>query len=138
MEPVEVSGEPHGRLRSYILADALDPAEQLLLQGLLWLTLAVVVVGLVDLVARGRFRHLSLTLARMLGAAGPLLGIYGAASVLMKASLIVSEPSMISAWIGPSMLLLSTGALCGCIGVVLAAVLGLLPARHPLADLSKI
>jgi len=137
MEPVEVSGEPHGRLPSYILAEALEPAEQILLQGLLWLTLAVVVVGFVDVVARGRFRHLSLILARTLAALGPLLGIYGAANVLMKASLVVRDPSMLSAWVGPSTLLVSTGALCGSIGVVLATILRLVPARRGSPNLSK-
>jgi len=128
MAPVEESGEPHGRLPSYILADALEPAEQILLQSLFWLTLVIVVVVLIDLVARGRFRTISLTLARMLAALGPLLGLYGAANVLVKASLSVAEPSMLAAHVGPSALLVSIGALCGGVGVVLAAVLKLIPA----------
>ena len=130
MAPVEDSGEPHGRLPSYILAEALEPAEQILLQSLVWLALAIVVVALVDLVARGRFRTVSLTLARMLGALGPLLGVYGAANVLVKASLSVRDPSLIAAYVGPSALLVSAGALCGCIGIVLAAVLRVVPARR--------
>ena len=129
MAPVaEVSGEPHGRLPSYILAEALEPAEQVLLQSLFWLTLVVVLVALVDLVARGRIRTISLTLTRMLTALGPLLGLYGAANVLVKASLSVREPSMIAGFVGPAALLVSAGALCGCVGVVLAAVLKLIPA----------
>ena len=128
MAPVEVSGEPHGRLPGYILAEALEPAEQVLLQSLFWLTLVMVLVALVDLVARGRFRTISLTLTRMLAALGPLLGLYGAANVLVKASLSVREPSMIAGFVGPAALLVSAGALCGCVGVVLAAVLKLVPA----------
>lgn len=128
MAPVAESGESHGRLPSYILADALEPAEQILLQSLFWLALAVVVVALVDLIARGRIRTFSLTFSRMLSALGPLLGAYGAANVLVKASLSVREPSLISAYIGPSALLISAGALCGCVGIVVAAVLNLVPA----------
>ncbi|MDI6624434.1 MAG: hypothetical protein QME55_06865 [Brevundimonas sp.] len=136
MAPVEVSGEQHGRLRSYILAEALEPTANFVLQGLVWLTLAVLVVVLVDLVARGRFRNISSTLALMLAALGPLLGVYGAANILMSASLDPQYMQVVPGSLGPSALLVATGMLCGCIGVVLAAVLRIVPAkrRSPLPE----
>ncbi|MCS6622740.1 hypothetical protein N0B44_07450 [Roseibacterium beibuensis] len=134
MAPVEVSGEPHGRLSSYILAEALEPTAHLVFQGLICLTLAIVVLVLVDLVLRGRFRNISSTLALMLAALGPLLGVYGAANIVMSASLDLRYTAMDPGVAGPSALMVATGVLCGCIGVVLAAVLKIVPAktRNPL------
>lgn len=127
MEPVQASGESQGRLRSYVLAEGLEPTANFVLQGLMLLTLAIFVVVLVDLVARGRLRNISSTLALMLAALGPLLGAYGAASIVMSASLDLRYTAMDSGVVGPSALLVSMGMLCGCIGVVLAAVLKIVP-----------
>ena len=134
MEPVQASGEPQGRLRSYVLAEGLEPTANFVLQGLMLLTLAILVVVLVDLVARGRLRNISSTLALMLAALGPLLGVYGAANIVMSASLDLRYTAMDPGVAGPSALMVATGVLCGCIGVVLAAVLKIVPAktRNPL------
>ena len=130
MEPVQASGEPQGRLRSYVLAESLEPTANFVLQGLMLLTLAILVVVLVDLLARGRLRNISSTLALMLAALGPLLGAYGAANIVMSASLDLRYTAMDPGVVGPSALLVSTGMLCGCIGVVLAAVLRIVPAKR--------
>lgn len=130
MAPVEVSEQPHGRLPGYLLAEGLEPTADFVLQGLFWLTLASLVVALVDLVVRGRFRNLSSTLARMLGALGPLLGVYGAANILMSASLNLQDARIWPGIVGQSALLVAVGTLCGCIGVVLVAVLRIIPAKH--------
>ena len=130
MEPVQASGEPQGRLRSYVLVEGLEPTANFVLQGLMLLTLAILVVVLVDLVARGRLRNISSTLALMLAALGPLLGAYGAANIVMSASLDLRYTAMDPGVVGPSALLVSTGMLCGCIGVVLAAVLRIVPAKR--------
>ncbi|MDO9075925.1 MAG: hypothetical protein Q7U72_00565 [Brevundimonas sp.] len=130
MAPVEVSEEPHGRLPSYLLAEGLEPTADFVLQGLFWLTLAIVAIALVDLVARGRFRNVSSTLAGMLGALGPLLGVYAAANILMSASLNVQDTRIWPGIVGQSALLVAIGALCGCVGVVLVAVLRIIPAKH--------
>lgn len=130
MEPVQVSEEPYGRLGGYVLAEALEPTANLVFQGLIWLTLAILAVVLVDLVVRGRFRNISSTLALMLAALGPLLGVYGAANILMSASLDLRYTAMDPGVVGPSALLVAIGMLCGCIGVVLAAVLRIVPPKH--------
>ncbi|HEY0599267.1 hypothetical protein [Brevundimonas sp.] len=130
MAPVQPDEEPHGRLPGYNLAEALEPTANLVLQGLIWLTLAIVLAVVADLVVRGRFRNISSTLALMLGALGPLLGVYGAASIVISASLDLRYTAMDPGVVGPSALLVSIGMLCGCIGVVLAAVLRIVPAKR--------
>ncbi|CAN7257533.1 hypothetical protein [Brevundimonas sp. LjRoot202] len=130
MVPVQVVEEPHGRLPSYMLAEGLEPTANLVLQGIFWLTLTISVVVLADLIMRGRFRNISLTLARMLAAFGPLLGVYGAAKILMNVSLDLNRTYIDPGTVGQSALLVAVGALCGCIGVVLAAVLMIVPVRR--------
>ncbi len=130
MAPVEVGEEPHGRLPGYLLAEGLEPTADFVLHALFLLTLAIFVFAVGDLIVRGRFRIISSTLARMLSALGPLLGVYGAANILMSASLNLQDPRMWSGIVGQSALLVATGTLCGCVGVVLAAVLRILPAKH--------
>jgi len=128
MAPVEVSAEPYGRLPGYVLVEGLGPEGTFILHGLFWLALAIGVIALVDLILRGRFRTISATLARMLAALGPLLGIYGGASILMGASLKM-DTHLDPAAIGQSAFLVAIGALCGCVGVVLAAVLRIVPVK---------
>lgn len=130
MTPLQVGEEPYGRLSGYMLAEGLGPEASFVLQGLFWLTLAILVIVLVDLVVGGRFRNISSTLARMLGALGPLLGLYGAANILMSASLNLQFTYINPGIVGQSALLVAVGALCGGIGVVLAAVLQIVPVRH--------
>jgi len=130
MEPVEVSDESLGRLPSYLLAEGLPPTANFVLHGLFWLTLAILVVVVIDLFARGRFRNFSSALASMLGALGPLLGFYGAADILMSVSLDPRYTDISGVAVGPSALLVAAGTLCGCIGVVLTAVLKIIPAKH--------
>jgi len=130
MAPVEVIAEPHGRLPSYSLADGLPPTADFVLHGLFWLTLAILLVVVIDLFARGRFRNISSTLAPMLGALAPLLGVFGVADILMSASLDPQYTDIPGVVVGPSAVLIAVGTLCGSIGVVLAAVLRIVPAKH--------
>lgn len=129
MMPIEVGEESHGRLPSYLLAEGLPPTADYVLRGLFCLTLAILIVVVIDLFARGRFRNVSSTLASMLGALGPLLGVYGAANILMSASLDPQYTDISGVAVGPSALLVAVGTFCGCIGVLLAAVLRIVPVK---------
>lgn len=99
------------------------------------LTVVVCLIALADLVLRARFRATSLTLARMLSAFAPLLGLFGAAWGITDTMIWMGDQNLTSpeVWIPSAAIaasLIAMGAAGGCIGVVLTAILRIDSARR--------
>lgn len=106
----------------------MDPTTHRVITVLILVTVLVLFVVMIDLIRRARARTISLALTRMLSLLGPLLGVYGAAnSVLMTGmdagNTNIAHPGIIGPMVALGALSMMCGAVSGCIGVVLTAVL---------------
>jgi hypothetical protein len=120
--------EGEHRLGVSALYEIIDPTTHQVITVLILVTVFVLIVVLIDLIRRGRARTISLALTRMLSLLGPLLGIYGAANSVMMTGLDVgntniAHPGIIGPMVALGALSMMFGAVAGCIGVVLTAVL---------------
>ncbi len=136
MVPIEEGmTEVVGRFGMSFILENLDQATKWLLIAPVLIALLIAVFSLADLIRRGRTRTTALALTRMLSLLAPLLGVYGVCDSLIRTALVVAnlnrdDPGLVFPTIALCALFVGVGAVCGCIGVILTAILRIDSARR--------